>query len=102
MPWPEALLAAGLRAPAVHAAGSDAIGVGLVGCGGRGRGAAADAVKSSPGVRVVAIGDAFADRVAETRERLKELGEAGVVPDERGFVGLRRVPEGDRTPASTT
>jgi predicted dehydrogenase len=77
-----------LRAPAVHAAGSDAIGVGLVGCGGRGRGAAADAVKSSPGVKVVAIGDAFADRVAETRERLKELGEAGAVPEERSYVGL--------------
>jgi len=82
------LLAAGLRAPAVHAAGSDEIRIGLVGCGGRGRGAAADAVKSSQGVRVVAIGDAFADRVSETRERLKELGEAGAVPDERAFVGL--------------
>jgi len=82
------LLAASLRAPAVHAAGSDAIGIGLVGCGGRGRGAAADAVRSSPGVRVVAIGDAFADRVAEARERLKELGEAGAVPDERAYVGL--------------
>jgi myo-inositol 2-dehydrogenase / D-chiro-inositol 1-dehydrogenase len=83
-----ALVAAGLRAPAVHAAGSDAIGIGLIGCGGRGRGAAADAVKSSPGVSVVAIGDAFPDRVAEARERLKELGEAGAVPDERAFVGL--------------
>ena len=82
------LLAAGLRAPLVHAAGSDEIGIGLVGCGGRGRGAAADAVKSSPGVRVVAVGDAFPDRVTETRERLKELGEAGAVPDERAFVGL--------------
>ncbi len=82
------LAAAGLRAPLVHAAGSDAIGIGLVGCGGRGRGAAADAVKSSPGVRVVALGDAFPDRVAETRERLKELGDAGSVPDERAFVGL--------------
>ncbi len=82
------LAARGLHPPAVHAAGSDAIGVGLVGCGGRGRGAAADAVKSSPGVRVVAIGDAFADRVAETRERLKELGEAATVPEDRSFVGL--------------
>ena len=82
------VLASTLRAPAVHAAGSDAINIGLVGCGGRGRGAAADAVKSSAGVRVVAIGDAFADRVAETRERLKELGEAGTVPEERSYVGL--------------
>ncbi len=83
-----AVLASTLRAPSVHAAGSDEIRIGLVGCGGRGRGAAADAVKSSPGVRVVAIGDAFADRVAEARERLKELGEAGVVPEERSSVGL--------------
>ena len=58
-------------------------------CGGRGRGAAADAVKSSPRRRAwSAIGDAFADRVAETRERLKELGEAGMVPEERAYVGL--------------
>ena len=91
-----ALVAAGLRAPAVHAAGSDAIGVGLIGCGGRGRGAAADAVKSSPGVRVVAIGDAFADRVAEARERLKELGEAGAVPERARVRRARRLPEGDR------
>ncbi len=83
-----AALVVALRPPAVHAAGSDEIRIGLVGCGGRGRGAAADAVKSSPGVRVVAIGDAFADRVSEARERLKELGDAGAVPDQRAFVGL--------------
>jgi predicted dehydrogenase len=82
------LLAAGLRPPLVHAAGSDEIRIGLVGCGGRGRGAAADAIKSSPGVRVVAIGDAFADRAGEARERLKELGEAGAVPEANVFVGL--------------
>ena len=87
---------ASLQPPAVHAAGSDAIGVGLVGCGGRGRGAAADAVKSSPGVRVLAIGDAFADRVAETRDRLKELGEAGVGARRARLRRARRLPEGDR------
>ena len=71
----------GLRPPAGSRRGQRRDRVGLIGCGGRGRGAAADAVKSSPGVRVVAIGDAFADRVAEARERLKELGEAGAVPE---------------------
>ena len=82
------LAAAGLPLPAVHAAGSDEIRVGLVGCGGRGRGAASDALKAAPGVRLVAMGDAFADRVAEAQQRLQELGEAAHVPSERCFVGL--------------
>ena len=97
------LLAAGLRAPAVHAAGSDEIRIGLVGCGGRGSGAAADAVKSSPGVRVVAIGDAFADRVGETRERLQgAAATAGDVPGRARLRRPRRLREGDRHAASTT
>ena len=82
------LAAAGLPLPAVRAAGSDEIRVGLVGCGGRGRGAASDALKAAPGVRLVAMGDAFADRVAEAQQRLQELGEAAHVPSERCFVGF--------------
>ena len=83
-----ATLAAGaLRVPAVHA-GSDEIRVGLIGCGGRGRGAAADAIKAAPGVRIVALGDAFADRVEEAQQRFVELGEAAAVPKDRTFVGL--------------
>jgi myo-inositol 2-dehydrogenase / D-chiro-inositol 1-dehydrogenase len=74
--------------PGAWAAGSDEIRVGLVGCGGRGRGAAKDALQSSQGVRLVALGDAFPDRLAETRENLKTLGDAAVVPEERCFVGL--------------
>jgi myo-inositol 2-dehydrogenase / D-chiro-inositol 1-dehydrogenase len=77
-----------MRVPAVHAAGSDEIKIGLVGCGGRGRGAVADAVKGAPGVRLVAMGDAFADRIAETQERLRELGDKVAVPKDRTFVGL--------------
>lgn len=45
-----------------HAAGSDVIRVGVIGCGGRGSGAARDAL-SSPGVKIVALGDLFQDRV---------------------------------------
>ena len=45
-----------------HAAGSDRIKVGLVGCGGRGRGAAGNITDADPkGVVVHAIGDLFPD-----------------------------------------
>ena len=46
-----------------HAAASDKIRVGLVGCGGRGRGAAVDAVNSSKNVQLVALGDLFQDQL---------------------------------------
>ena len=46
-----------------HAAGSDEIRVGLVGCGGRGTGAAGNVMAAAPGVRIVALADAFADRL---------------------------------------
>lgn len=47
----------------VFAAGSDRIRVGLVGCGGRGIGAVRNCLAADPSVQLVAIGDAFADRV---------------------------------------
>ena len=46
-----------------HAAGSDRLKVGLVGCGGRGTGAASQAISADPGVVLWAVADAFADRV---------------------------------------
>jgi predicted dehydrogenase len=57
-----AAAAGALAAPAVHAAGSDLLRVGLIGCGGRGTGAVAQALKADANVRLVAVGDAFADR----------------------------------------
>lgn len=45
-----------------HAAGSDVIRVGVIGCGGRGTGAANDCC-SSDGVKIVALGDLFKDRL---------------------------------------
>jgi predicted dehydrogenase len=81
-----------------HAAGSDAIKVGLIGCGGRGTGAADNVLHSAKGVQVVALGDAFKDRLdgcrghltnlARNDDRVKELGNSVDVPDERCFVGL--------------
>jgi predicted dehydrogenase len=62
--------------------------VGLVGCGGRGTGAAFDCVHSSPNIEVVALGDLFQDRLDGSRKRLKELGEAYQVTDEHCFAGF--------------
>ena len=48
---------------AAFAGASDTLKVGLVGCGGRGTGAAAQALAADPGTKLVAMGDAFMDKV---------------------------------------
>ncbi len=63
------------------AAGSDTIRVGVIGCGGRGSGAAQNCVASSPGVKIVALADAFGDRLQGLKKRFS-------VPDDRCFTGL--------------
>jgi len=69
--------------------GSDAIRIGLIGCGGRGSGAVDDAISSSPGVSLVAMGDLFPDRLNEARTRLKDkFGAAIDVTDDRTFTGF--------------
>ncbi len=70
-----------LSGPLAYAQGSDEIRVGVVGCGGRGSGAAHDCVNSSPGVKIVALADAFADRLEGLKKDFN-------VPDDRCFVGL--------------
>ncbi len=52
-------------------AGSDRIRVGLVGCGGRGTGAAQNCLDSSPGVEIVAVGDLFERQVTAAKTKLK-------------------------------
>jgi predicted dehydrogenase len=87
-------------APAVHAAGSDQIKVGLIGCGGRGGGAAEDVMNAAKGVTIHALGDVFKFQVDGTSGRLenflksekegktaRELGNTVDVGD-RCFVGL--------------
>ena len=54
-----------------HAAGSDIIKVGMIGCGGRNSGAAAQALTADPGARLVAMCDIFRDRVEKAREAIK-------------------------------
>lgn len=58
----------------LFAAGSDRIRVGLVGCGGRGIGAVRNCLAADPSVQLVALGDAFADRVDAA---LKDFTEGG-------------------------
>src|SRR5207253_5083012 len=52
---------------------ADTLRIGLVGCGGRGTGAAKDCLTSSERVELVAIGDLFPDRVAECRTNLARM-----------------------------
>jgi predicted dehydrogenase len=57
----------------VRAAGSDIIRVGVVGCGGRGTGAARDVMQAAEGVEIVALGDLAPDRLAQCRKQLSSL-----------------------------
>lgn len=76
-------------APAVHAAGSDVLKVGLVGCGGRGTGAAQQAANTGSAVQITALADAFSNRLNSCKEVLKrELGEKFAVTEKNCFVGL--------------
>ncbi len=92
-----------------HAAPDHPIRIGLIGCGGRGTGAVADAlgagtnvvypqagyhtetvaanaVASNTNVKVIALADVFPDRLNSCREQLAKLGNA--IPDERCFTGF--------------
>lgn len=76
-------------ARSVHAAGSDVIKVGVIGCGGRGSGAAANAMNAGKDVRVVAVADVFPERVATARTQLKKAyADQFLVDDAHAFVGF--------------
>jgi predicted dehydrogenase len=62
-------------APAVHAAGGDTLKVGLVGCGGRGTGAAAQALNADANAKLWALGDMFADRLDGSLATLRGDGD---------------------------
>lgn len=69
-----------------YAAGSDKIRAGLIGCGGRGTGAANDCVKADESVEIYAMGDLFRDRLENSRDMLTQaIGDRLNVPDERCF-----------------
>jgi predicted dehydrogenase len=77
-------------APRVFAAGSDVLKVGLVGCGGRGTGAASQALHADPNVQLTAMGDAFADKLESSLATLKnsDIADKVVVSSDQKFVGI--------------
>jgi predicted dehydrogenase len=79
----------GAIASRAHAAGDDVIRIGLIGCGGRGSGAAAQALNADKNVKLVALGDAFSDRIEECIPSLKKIGgEKFAVENDKKFVGF--------------
>ena len=76
--------------PRVHAAEDNAIRVALVGCGGRGTGAAANALSVRGGpIRLVAMADVFEERLKSSHQQLKQqFAQQCDVPEDRKFIGL--------------
>jgi myo-inositol 2-dehydrogenase / D-chiro-inositol 1-dehydrogenase len=85
---PELIAAKGFNGTA------DAIKIGLIGCGGRGTGAAVQALSTTQNVKLVAMGDAFADRLNNSYKQIEKEMQAGLkmsrldVPKDHQFVGL--------------
>lgn len=75
----------------VHAAGGGTIRVGLVGCGGRGTGAAHQALMADKEVKLVAMADAFPDKIESSLATLEgnaEIKQKINVPKEKRFTGF--------------
>ena len=81
---------AGVAIPNVHAAENNTIQVALIGCGGRGTGAAGEAVSVKYGpVKLVALADVFPERLKASYDNLKKkFGDKIDVPQDRQFVGF--------------
>ena len=80
----------GAAVPHVHAAENNTIQVALIGCGGRGTGAAGNAlsVKNGP-IKLVAMADVFENRLNGSCKRLKKaFGDKVDVADDKKFVGF--------------
>jgi predicted dehydrogenase len=87
MPW---------IARAAHAGASESIRIGVIGCGGRGTGAAVNALEANPATRIVAMADLFADRLESSRSQLRgreAYSERVDVPDSRAFAGFEAYDE---------
>src|SRR6185436_15446896 len=84
-----AAAASALHVPLVHAGGDDVLKIGLIGCGGRGTGAAEQALNADKNVKLVAMGDAFSDRLASSLKILsKSHPEKVEVKEENCFTGF--------------
>ena len=80
-------------AACAQVAGSDELKLALIGCGGRGTGAASQALTSG-GTRLVAMADAFSDRLEPSLSTLQaKFGSKVDVPDQNKFIGLEAYQE---------
>ena len=73
-----------------YAQGSDEIRIGLVGCGGRGTGAAQDALKAAKGVKLTALADLFPDQLDVAKKLFASKNEPDkfAIKDDQCFAGL--------------
>lgn len=89
--------AAVAAAPTLFAAGDDTLKVGLIGCGERGTSAAVQALQADKNVKLVAMADAFEDRLQSSLDTLRKKAEVAakvnVKPDGcfDGFEGYKDV-----------
>ncbi len=81
---------AGVVLPQVHAGQNSNIQVALVGCGGRGTGAAHDALSTKSGpINLVALADVFPQRLANSQRQLAQaFKDRATVPQDRQFIGF--------------
>jgi predicted dehydrogenase len=81
---------AGMAVPKVHAAEDSTVQVALIGCGGRGGGAAANALRTKSGpIKLVSLVDVFENKVKSMHDNLKKEFQGLVdVPADRQFVGF--------------
>src|SRR5260221_5522267 len=83
--------------PGAHAAGDETLRIGLVGCGGRGTGAAKQALRADPKVKLVAMCDAFMDRLEGSLSELKNIKDVAAKIDVAadrcfdGFDGVQKM-----------
>ena len=90
--------AAAALAPYAFASHSEeVIRVGVIGCGGRGTGAIWNCLASSPMVRIVALGDVFAERVQSAAAKLANEPRSSVTPETTfsGFDAFQKVLAAD-------
>jgi predicted dehydrogenase len=81
--------------PGAYASGTDEIKLAVIGCGGRGTGAVFQAFETGYNIKLVAMADAFRDRIDKSYTPIMDkYGSAKVdVPEERKFVGFEGYKE---------
>ncbi len=85
--------AAALAVPAAAGQNEPTLKVGVIGCGGRGRGATENVLESAPNVQIVAMGDMFKDHLDAARKTVADWTQKNKHPgfkvdDDHAFTGF--------------